>query len=184
MRFFLCLLVTVCFVATSSADDSHPLSILANPIPSGASQQDVFDSVLDVAPSNGPVLGGPILNEPMLQGSEIVPNQTLRVPPAISLAPGEVPSTLLIPDVACQNGCKPSCCCKQIPQKATFCLVDPRGCKHEARAKVPACCAAESPVVSWKRGVLGRMVATLCWECCDHQVKVIVTRRGKVRVRD
>ena len=179
MKSILCLMVTICFTATLFGQDSHPLSILANPISPSSSLQDGFDSILDTPAPDRLVLEGPLLQE-----SEIIPQQSQRVPAPILLAPGEVPIALPVPAAACQTCCKTKCRCKKVPQKATFCLVAPNGCEHEACAKVPACCAGEAPSVSWKRGILGRMVATLCWECCDHQVKVIVTRRGKVRVRD
>lgn len=77
------------------------------------------------------------------------------------------------------------CRCRRPAKVATvFCLVDPSGCEHHACINVPACCAGEQPSVSWKGRLFGRQVATLCWACCDKEVKVVVTRRGKVKVRD
>jgi hypothetical protein len=65
-----------------------------------------------------------------------------------------------------------------------FCLQDPCGGSHEACVDVPACCGGEQPCVTWRQGAGKRQIAKLCWERCDHKVKVIITRKGKVRVRD
>lgn len=81
----------------------------------------------------------------------------------------------------CQNNC---CCPPPGPTPTTFCLVDPCGCSHEACINVPACCAGQQPVICWRNGIFKRQIATLSWECCGYQAQVIVTCRGKVRVRD
>ncbi len=77
-----------------------------------------------------------------------------------------------------------ACRCQPAPFTATvFCLTDPCGRQHEACIEVPACCALEQPAVSWKGGLFGRQVAHLCWNCCDHEAKVVISRNGKIRIR-
>jgi hypothetical protein len=84
----------------------------------------------------------------------------------------------------CPVSCVPCCCPPPAPTPTVFCLVDPCGCSHQACIRVPACCAGEQPVISWRKGIFRRQIATLCWSCCGHKAKVIVTCCGKVRVRD
>jgi hypothetical protein len=85
----------------------------------------------------------------------------------------------------CQQCHRKKCRCpKPAAVPMEFCLVDPCGCSHDACVEVPVCCLGEHPEISWRQGVRGRQIATLCWKCCDHQVKVVVTGVGKVRVRD
>ncbi|MEM7454504.1 MAG: hypothetical protein AAF456_09140 [Planctomycetota bacterium] len=91
------------------------------------------------------------------------------------------PRTVLSPVYAPEAACCSPCDCRTV--ESTVCLVDPCGCTHEACIRVPACCVGQTPQVSWRKGLLGRQIASVCWACCDHEVKVIVTRRGKVRVR-
>ncbi len=84
----------------------------------------------------------------------------------------------------CESCGQRSCRCgPPAPARVVFCLVDPSGCQHQACVSVPACCAGLQPTVSWKKRLLGRQIATLCWDCCDHDVKVVVTRKGEVKVR-
>lgn len=98
-------------------------------------------------------------------------------PTPIQSVPSEV--TVVAPvDGCCDPCCSPQC----VP--TTFCLVDPCGCEHEACIRVPACCVGQQPTICWRGGIFGRQVAELCWECCDFEAKVIVTRNGNVRVRD
>ena len=80
----------------------------------------------------------------------------------------------------CNACCSQTCCC---PVPVRMCLVDPCGCPHEVCVEVPPCCVGQQPVVSWRNGIFGRQIASVCWPCCDKQVKVIVTKHGKVRVR-
>ncbi len=80
----------------------------------------------------------------------------------------------------CNTCCCQSCCC---PVPVRMCLVDPCGCPHEVCVEVPPCCVGQQPVVSWRSGIFGRQIASVCWPCCDKQVKVVVTKHGKVRVR-
>ena len=146
----------------------------------------------------GPVLvdHGPVI----LQDQETVLERPVIAQD--SLAPSRIPNSIDAPIILDHNFAAPpavvapapqicvechcvTCCCKPKRKiETTFCLVDPLGCKHDACVRVPACCANEAPRVSWNRRLLGRKVATLCWDCCDHKVKVIVTRRGKVKVHD
>jgi hypothetical protein len=47
---------------------------------------------------------------------------------------------------------------------------------------VPGCCT-EPPTVCWRSGIFGRQIGTYTWPCCGHEVKVVVTKRGDVKVR-
>ncbi len=80
----------------------------------------------------------------------------------------------------CDTCCCQSCCC---PVPVRMCLVDPCGCPHDVCVDVPPCCAGQQPVVCWRSGLFGRQIASVCWPCCDKEVKVVVTKHGKVRVR-
>lgn len=82
----------------------------------------------------------------------------------------------------CCNPCATPCC-PPPPQSMIFCLKDPCGCMHEAKVCVPGCCVGEQPCITWRNGIFGRQIATLCWKCCDHQVRVIICRNGRVKVR-
>jgi hypothetical protein len=75
------------------------------------------------------------------------------------------------------------CCCPPAPIQTTLCVKPPCSCGSTAVCVcVPGCCT-EQPTVCWSRGLLGRQVATYTWPCCGHQVKVVVNRRGDVKVR-
>ena len=125
-----------------------------------------FSSEFQTAPAAIPVAPVP------LGGVEVLQKLPTTIPP-------------IQPTILCQKCECTTCCCKPSKVEATICLVDPAGCTHEICTQVPACCAGHAPKVSWKsRRILGRKVAMLCWDCCDHEVKVVVTRRGKVRVHD
>lgn len=130
-----------------------------------------------------------------------IANQDAAIPPApqepavpIPADAVESPSVILenaivvpVPMVATNDCCNPCCrkrCCKPKPVPTLFYLEDPCGCNYEACVKVPACCVGEAPIITWKSGVLDRQVANLCWPSCGFEAKVIVTGRGKVRVRD
>ena len=74
-------------------------------------------------------------------------------------------------------------CCPPPPIHATLCVNPPCHCCNQmVNVCVPGCCT-EAPTVCWKRGFLGRQVGTYTWPCCGHSVKVVVTRRGAVKVR-
>lgn len=75
------------------------------------------------------------------------------------------------------------CCCPPAPIQTTLCVNPPCSCCNKAVSVcVPGCCT-EAPQVCWRSGFLGRQVGTYTWPCCGHTVKVVVTRRGDVRVR-
>jgi len=81
--------------------------------------------------------------------------------------------------------CVPTCCtpCVKMVSK-TFCLVDPcTCCTSSAKVCIPETCCAEEPCVTWRNGLFGRRIATLCWKGCCEKVEVVVTRRGRVIVR-
>lgn len=150
-------------------------------------------------------------NNPVIQDQDkpVVPPPPEPVPqdtPAPQESPSDIPSVLvepapLAPPImtpqimappimapaavdCCQSCCVTPCCCPPPrPQRAVFCIVDCNGCSHDACITVPACCAGEQPRISWRRGILGRQIATLCWDCCGHKSKVVITAFGKVRVK-
>lgn len=161
-----------------------------------------FQSILKV---NEPILvdQGPVVVQGSVLENSVAPGPELISPNADSipqLAPVSPPPSYIelpqafhkpieqlpvSPIVVCKECQCKKCCCKPKKVEATVCLVDLHGCDHEVCIEVPVCCQNEAPTVSWKhRRLLGRQVATLCWDCCDHEVKVVVTRRGKVRVHD
>ena len=75
------------------------------------------------------------------------------------------------------------CCCPPPPMCKTLCVKDPCGCcSCTVNVCVPGCCC-EEPCVSWRSGIFGRRIATYSWPCCGHSVKVVVNRRGDVKVR-
>lgn len=75
------------------------------------------------------------------------------------------------------------CCCPPPPIQTTLCVAPPCSCCNTTVCVcVPGCCT-EAPTVCWKQGLLGRQVGTYTWPCCGHEVKVVVTRRGEVKVR-
>jgi hypothetical protein len=75
------------------------------------------------------------------------------------------------------------CCCPPAPIEVSLCVAPPcRCCNTTVCVCVPGCCT-EAPTVCWKTGLLGRSVGTYTWPCCGHEVKVVVTRRGEVKVR-
>lgn len=74
-------------------------------------------------------------------------------------------------------------CCPPPPIQTTLCVNPPCSCCNTTVCVcVPGCCT-EAPTVCWRTGLLGRQVGTYCWPCCGHEVKVVVTRRGDVKVR-
>jgi len=75
------------------------------------------------------------------------------------------------------------CCCPPPPVATVLCVQPPCSCcSQEVTVCVPACCT-EAPTVCWKNGLFGRQIATYTWACCGHSVKVVVNRRGNVKVR-
>ena len=130
-----------------------------------------------VAPVAVPEEGA--IESPSVMMDSIVMGEPMQMAPAGGCQTcGVAPCCCTPPPTCC-----PTRCCPPPPTPMVFCLTDPCGCTHEACVKVPACCAGQQPCITWKNGIFGRQIATLCWNCCDHEVKVTVTRRGKVRVR-
>lgn len=75
------------------------------------------------------------------------------------------------------------CCCPPPPFETALCVNPPCSCcSTTVCVCVPGCCT-EPPVVCWRQGVLGRQIGTYTWPCCGHEVKVVVNRHGKVKVR-
>lgn len=81
--------------------------------------------------------------------------------------------------------CEPVCC-PPPPVKVEFCAVDPvTCCKYPVTVCVPACCANELPCYAGCRsGFLGRKILTYKWPGCGHCVEVVITKFGRVIVRD
>ena len=170
----------------------------------------IFSSVITIAVANAEssadavsVLASSVLRPSIVGQDEVVspptielvapgPGEAALTAPSVMMEPVElVPPIMAVPvdSSCCPTPCCPTpCCptpCKCCPPTPTvFCLQDPCGCGHEACINVPACCAGEEPYITWKKGIFGRQIATVCWKCCDHDVKVIVCRRGRVIVRD
>jgi len=76
------------------------------------------------------------------------------------------------------------CCCPPAPIQTVLCVQVPCSCcpPQEVCVCIPGCCT-EAPTVCWKKGLFGRQIATYTWPCCGHEVKVIATRRGDLKVR-
>jgi|GEM_PF-2933967 len=84
--------------------------------------------------------------------------------------------------------CEPVCCpCPPpIPDVSkTICLYDACTCTtSQATLCIPATCCDEVPQITWRSGIFGRRIATLCWPGCGYKAEVVVTRHGRVIVRD
>jgi len=75
------------------------------------------------------------------------------------------------------------CCCPPPPIQTTLCVAPPCSCcSQNVTVCVPGCCT-EPPTVCWRSGIFGRQIGTYTWPCCGHEVKVVVTKRGDVKVR-
>lgn len=73
--------------------------------------------------------------------------------------------------------------CPPPPIHATLPVCPPcRCCNTTVEVCVPGCCT-EAPCVSWRDGLFGRSIGIYTWPCCDHSVKVVVNRRGEVKVK-
>ncbi len=76
-----------------------------------------------------------------------------------------------------------ACCCPPPPIHTTLTVAPPCSCCSQVVSVcVPGCCT-EAPSVCWRTGLFGRQIGTYTWAGCGHTVKVVVTRRGDVRVR-
>ena len=75
-------------------------------------------------------------------------------------------------------------CCAPPPVETVICLYDPcTCCTYKVCVCVPACCGDEAPCIDWRDGIFKKRVATLCWPSCGHEASVVITGRGKVKVR-
>ncbi len=85
--------------------------------------------------------------------------------------------------------CEPApVCCPPPPPppvEVTFCVTDPvTCCKYSVTACVPAECACQTPcLVGCRPGFLGRKILTYKFPC-GHCVDVVITKFGRVIVRD
>ena len=77
-------------------------------------------------------------------------------------------------------------CCPPPPVETTFCAVDPcTGCKYPVTVCVDACCAGEIPCyVGCRSGWFGRKILTYKFTCSNKCVDVVITKHGRVIVRD
>lgn len=137
-----------------------PPQEITPPAPATAVPQDQSPS--DVAPAQEP---GSVLNGPVVTGEWV---ET----PFMPMAP-------VAPPVQCNRCCCAPCCC---PIATDLCLVDDCGCSYDICVNLPPCCVGEAPVVSWRKGILGRKIANLCWTCCNKRVKVVIPVVGGPRV--
>ncbi|WP_372899033.1 hypothetical protein [Stieleria sp.] len=80
----------------------------------------------------------------------------------------------------------PVCCPPPPPVPVTFCVVDPvTCCKYPVTVCVPCECAGEIPCyVGCRKGLLGRKVLTYKFQCCGECVDIVITKHGRVIVRD
>ena len=91
----------------------------------------------------------------------------------------------------CQPAPVPCCepapvCCPPPPVNVTFCVIDPvTCCKYPVTVCVPAECAGQVPCyVGCRRGIFGRKILTYKFTCCGKCVDVVITKHGRVIVRD
>ncbi|MDM4019232.1 hypothetical protein [Roseiconus lacunae] len=83
--------------------------------------------------------------------------------------------------------CEPApVCCPAPPVKVSFCVTDPvTCCKYPVSVCVPAECAGQTPCyVGCRRGFLGRKILTYKFACCGTCVDIVITKHGRVIVRD
>lgn len=68
----------------------------------------------------------------------------------------------------------------------TFCVTDPvTCCKYPVSVCVPAECAGQVPCyMGCRRGIFGRKVLTYKFTCCGKCVDIVITKHGRVIVRD
>jgi hypothetical protein len=156
-------------MAVAVENDGSAVSVLAT----SSSKVVLQDEVVPPAPvptSPEAAAPAPVADQTVMEGPIVMDGS------AGMMAPG-----------AC-GGCNTCCvtpcrCCPPPPVSMTFCLQDPCCCSHQVDVCVPACCAGEEPCITWRKGILGRQIATMCWKCCGHEVKVTICRSGKVKVR-
>lgn len=104
----------------------------------------------------------------------------IRFRTVAAIAAIAVSAVLTSADQSFANDC---CCCPPAPIQTTLCVAPPCSCcSQNVSVCIPGCCT-EAPTVCWKNGIFGRQIGTYTWACCGHSVKVVVTRRGDVKVR-
>jgi hypothetical protein len=83
--------------------------------------------------------------------------------------------------------CEPVCCVPPPPPpvEVTWCVEDPcTCCKYTVSACLPACCACQIPcLVDCRSGIFHRKILTYKFPCGEC-VEVVITKHGKVTVRD
>ncbi len=98
-----------------------------------------------------------------------------------------VMGSMAVSSVADAGDCcaKPVCCQPPPPVEVSWCVVDPcTGCQYPVSACLPACCKCETPCLQgWRSGLLGRKILTYKFPCGEC-VEVVITKHGKVSVRD
>ncbi|KAA5543695.1 hypothetical protein FYK55_10895 [Roseiconus nitratireducens] len=108
-------------------------------------------------------------------------------------APACQPAACCEPAPSCEPCCQPAACCEPAapvcpppPVEVSFCVTDPETCcKYPVTVCVPAECEGQVPCyVGCRPGFLGRKVLTYKFECCDECVDVVITKFGRVIVRD
>ncbi len=180
--------LSYCSIASTDADtntaDNEPVSVLETATFANANFQE------------GAPTPAPVPQEPSVPPAP-VPQEPVQAPVPQDVAPMEIAPPYQAPVIVdqsmmqmpaasncCSSCCVTPCCCPPPPPiNQTICLVDPCGCTYEASVCVPACCAGQQPRVAWRKGIFRRQIATVCWDCCGHQVKVVITGHGKVKVR-
>ena len=86
----------------------------------------------------------------------------------------------------CATACGEPCCaaCPPPPVTMVLCVQEPcTCCTHEVTVCVPACCQGQEACVSWRRGLFGRQIATCTWACCGYRLEIVITKHGRVIVR-
>ena len=127
-----------------------------------------------------------ISDAPAIEAPVPAPEPESVLQDQVIIEQGYLPAEIVMPEAgyACGTCCSQPCCCPPCPVSTTFMITDPcKCCSYEICVTVPPCCVGIQPTVDWRGGIFGRRVAELCWPCCDKQVKVVVTKHGKVRVR-
>jgi hypothetical protein len=172
------------------AGDETQSVLVRSSVSPGAIIQDETQSVIEV-PGLGSELGPvqvtplPSVQQPFNGGESLMVEDQLNFKPLVQQPFVQQPFVQQSFAPAFCTTCRARTCrCQPDPLTVTvFCLTDPCGRQHEACIEVPACCALEQPTVSWKGNLFGRQVACLCWDCCEYEAKVVISRNGKIRVR-
>lgn len=180
------LVITFSAIAiTVASDDSSNARVSVLAVSALDSGTVVQDEAVPPVPTETAVQDPVAPVEPVAQDPVApVPDETQIASPSDIVMDSVVMNPPMSVNSGCQTCCQSQCCCPPAPKRMTFCLVDPCGCSHEACVCVPGCCLGQEPCITWRNGIFGRQIATMCWKCCGHKVTVIVCRSGKVKVRD